>query len=413
MEIIQATFFREKHMSIICQHRFLLIQLVLLLGVMTASQIPSIASAAMPPAIPATLDDDASIELALKQAQLRKAIADADRAELLARAPLATTALPGALETKNFGAAGLVKAFDLARELAADVCTALPANRPTVLYDPGAAQGVVAARTVADGIHRLDADLAAQNRHLQTVIERHQPLDARAMAPLLPALVPATVKAVADLSALFKTDVTATGIAYGDGARALFATALAQSCGTRIAGLGNGYLGELDLARHDRLAASVQALGTLRAQYAQRIALVDRLADAAKGDAKKDLAATVQAAAALLKAADSFIESLRAGEASEKSPLFNAARYLGYAERTAGALVLDFDLRLEGLSIVKDNLFTGQHLRLSGVAFLWYRLHQPNGVVLQARALRRVAEPIDVDLRGHAADGAFWQDAGR
>jgi hypothetical protein len=111
-----------------------------------------------------------------------------------------------------------------------------------------------------------------------------------------------------------------------------------------------------------------------------------------------------------LKTADAFHESLRAGEASDKSPLFIAARYLGLAERSAGALVLDVDLRLEGLTLVRGNVFTGDRLNLSSVALLWYRLHEPDGRLLRADALRRVSRPVAVDLRGQA-DGQFWDDA--
>jgi hypothetical protein len=88
--------------------------------------------------------------------------------------------------------------------------------------------------------------------------------------------------------------------------------------------------------------------------------------------------------------------------------LFNAARYLGYATRTKGMLVLDFDLRLEGMTIVKDGLFTGQRLRLSAVAFLWYRLHEPDGRLRLAKAVRRMAAPVEVDLRGERVNGDFW-----
>jgi hypothetical protein len=70
--------------------------------------------------------------------------------------------------------------------------------------------------------------------------------------------------------------------------------------------------------------------------------------------------------------------------------------------------VLDVELRLEGLSIVKENLFSGQQLRLSGVAFLWYRLHEPDGRLLGAEVLRRISRPVEVDLRGGAADDEFW-----
>jgi hypothetical protein len=53
-------------------------------------------------------------------------------------------------------------------------------------------------------------------------------------------------------------------------------------------------------------------------------------------------------AGALLKTVDAFIDSLKAGETGDRSPLYNAARHLGYAARTEGAPVQDVDLRLEG-----------------------------------------------------------------
>jgi hypothetical protein len=70
--------------------------------------------------------------------------------------------------------------------------------------------------------------------------------------------------------------------------------------------------------------------------------------------------------------------------------------------------VLDFDLRLEGMTIVKDGLFMGQKLRLSGVAFLWYRVHEPDGTLRIADAVRRITRPVEVDLRGEDANGEFW-----
>ncbi|HBI68260.1 MAG TPA: hypothetical protein DDZ22_04340 [Massilia sp.] len=221
-------------------------------------------------------------------------------------------------------------------------------------------------------------------------------------------MVPALVRAGADTAALFKSDVTASGIAYGDGARALFVSALAESCPQRFAGLGNGYLGELDPAQHERLFGRLRTLATHRAEYANRIAQLQKLADAAKGEDKKELAGVAGAAGAVLKTVDAYIDSLEPGETGERSPLYNAARYLGYASRTAGVPVLDFDLRLEGMSIVRDKLFTGQTLRLSGVALLWYRLHAADGSLRLAKTVRRIARPIEVDLKGEAAGGAFW-----
>jgi hypothetical protein len=63
------------------------------------------------------------------------------------------------------------------------------------------------------------------------------------------------------------------------------------------------------------------------------------------------------------------------------------------------------------MTIVKDGLFSGQKLRLSGVAFLWYRLYSPDGSLRLADAVRRITEPVEVDLRGEDAGGEFWGQA--
>jgi hypothetical protein len=348
---------------------------------------------------------------AQREAEARKAIAEAERAELLARLPPSTSKpLAGSIDTKQFGAAGLARAFDLAHGLAGELCAALPAEPRTAVYEAPAVQGILAARLVADALARYNEDLGRQNRELQQVIEAHTPQGTQAGALPLAALaaIPATVKAAADLSALFKSDAGAQGIAYGEGARGLFVTALAQRCPDKVAGLGSGYLGELDGRQYDALLAKVRALAVQRGEFANRLAILQKLLDNAKGDEKKVLAAVAAAGGALLKTVDGFVDSLKAGEAGDKSPLFNAARYLGYAAHTSGMLVLDFDLRLEGMTIVKDSLFTGQRLRLSAVAFLWYRVHEPNGSLRMANAVRRVAKPVEVDLRGEEANGDFW-----
>lgn len=345
------------------------------------------------------------------EAEARQALAQAERAELLARLPPAQSkALAGSVDTRQFGAAGLVRAFDLARELAATLCARLPAGRTAALYDPATSQGMVAARTVDTALTRFSGDMAERNKALQRYLDTQRPPGSSAAALPLAVLtvVPATVRAGADIAALLRSDVSATGIGYGEGARSLFASALAQSCPERISGLGAGYLGELDWARYEKLLGRLNALAVHRAAFAQRIAELQVLLDAAKGEQKKEMTAVSQAALAQLKVVDAFVDSLKAGEASDRSPLFNAARFLGYSERTAGSLVLDAELRLEGMSIVKESLFTGQHLRLSGVAFLWYRLHEPDGRLLAAETLRRISRPVEVDLRGEGAPDAFW-----
>ena len=359
----------------------------------------------------------ATLELRILEARADAALAEheaemreAERAALLARMPPAgSRPLEGKLDTRQFGAAGLVRAVDLARGLAAEVCAALPPDARTVVHDPVTSAGVIAARGVSDALLRLADELARRNKDMQAYIDARTPPGAfgGTLAVAL-TVVPGVLRASADSAALFKTDVTASSLAYGEGTRGLFVSALAEACPQRIAGLGGGYLGELDPLQHERLLGKLRSLATHRADYANRIATLQKLLEAAKGDEKRDMANVATAAGAVLKAVDAFIDSLRAGESGEKSPLSNAARYLGYAARTEGAHVLDFDLRLEGMSIVKDNLFTGQKLRLSAIALLWYRVHAADGSVRLARTVRKMAEPVEVDLRGEMAGGAFW-----
>ena len=73
--------------------------------------------------------------------------------------------------------------------------------------------------------------------------------------------------------------------------------------------------------------------------------------------------------------------------------------------------MLDFDLRLEGMTVVKDALFTGQKLRLSGVVFHWYRVHEPDGTLRLADAVRRNSRPVEVGLRGDGVNGDFFGSA--
>ena len=79
----------------------------------------------------------------------------------------------------------------------------------------------------------------------------------------------------------------------------------------------------------------------------------------------------------------------------------------------SGAMVLDFDLRLEGMTVMKQNMFTGQHLRLSGVALLWYRIYETNGTLWAANSVRRISAPVEVDLRGKDGAGEFWDGSAR
>lgn len=111
---------------------------------------------------------------------------------------------------------------------------------------------------------------------------------------------------------------------------------------------------------------------------------------------------------ALLKTVDAFIDSHRAGEPGDRSPLFNAARYLGYAAHRghAGA-----GLRpaAGGNDDREGHLVHGPEAPPVGSGdFLWYRVHEPDGTLRVADTVRRISRPVEVDLRGDDLDGDFF-----
>jgi hypothetical protein len=343
-----------------------------------------------------------------KEAETKKAIAEAERAEALAKLPPTDTkALAGSINTEKFGAAGLVKAIDLLQELAAHVCKETEGLGPIAIYDPTTTQGVVAARLVQSEITRTTDDLKKQRERIDKAIGAQAKV---LEAPLLAvAGVTAGIKSIADLASLFKSNITAVGSSFGDGTKSFFSTAIAQKCPSgKVTGLGTGYLGELDTANYSSLRNMMNDLLVAKDDFAQSVAAAKKAADAEKEPKKTELNALVTAANALSKQVDGFIDSLKPNDITDKSPLYNAARYLTYAKRTEGSNILDFDLRLEGLAITKDNIFTGQKLRLSGIAFLAYRLYASDGTLLKGEVLRRMSPPVEVDLAGKGTESDFW-----
>jgi hypothetical protein len=142
--------------------------------------------------------------------------------------------------------------------------------------------------------------LATMSYPVHGRIGRSDPLTAQrkaetraAIAFTLLTAAPATLKGGADLT---KTDVSSEGIAYGDGARGQFATAMGAAVRTISGGSVRAVL------------ASWRAGSTPPCSRA-----------CVRWRAHEDL--------------DAFIDSLRAGNADERSPLFSAARYLDHAAR--------------------------------------------------------------------------------
>jgi len=328
-----------------------------------------------------------------------------------------TKALDGKVNTEKFGAVGLVKAFDLAVDLARETCTKLGKEVPFAIYDATSTYGVVNARIVKQSISSLTKNVDEQKNRIngyldETVLSSNRKLSA--VAPLVAlAGITSGIKAVADLSALFKTNITAVGTTYGDSTRNLFISALAEasketSSNCQITGLGAGYIGELHKNEYEDLLKSVRSLVNTRKDFSDSIAAVQKRAKDEKDPKKTELTELATDATVLLKQTDAFLESLKISEVSDKSPLYNAARYLRYASLIGNSNILDFDLRLEGLTITKESVWGGQHVRLSGIAFLWYRLYQQDGTLISAKTLRKVTKPVDIDLRGKDIEDNFW-----
>jgi len=359
------------------------------------------------------LQATADLQIKQKEAESRKAIADAEKAEFAVKLPATETkSLAGKINTEKFGAAGLVKAFDLARELSKEVCTELKSSGSTFsIYDATITQGIVAARLQIEGIDKFTNDLNAQNKILENNIDAGIVSKGSQKFGFLLGLGAATtgMKAVADFAALAKQDVTIVSSSYGAGTRGLFISAVAENCQDQVVGLGIGYMGDLDLAKYRILTDKVRALVSARSLFSENITKFSNQVEATKGDAKEPLSKLLAASTTLLKTADSFIDGLKIGDGTDKGPLYNAARYLSYSDRIAKSNILDFDLALEGMTITKDSIFTGQRLSLSAVALFWYRLHSTDGALLKARTIRRITPPIRVDLKGEDAPSDFWK----
>jgi hypothetical protein len=341
-----------------------------------------------------------------KEAEARKAEADAEKGEVLAKIPpTKIEALPGSIDAKNFGAAGLIVAIDLAKALAPRLCGVIDQGQTALVYDATTISGITSARL-------LDTQLALFQDSLNKALQEKDDTKARSLFEMGigmgAAVATGTIKAVADLASLFKTNITVSKTDFTE-AKSLLLTAMANNCPEKLTSLGFGYMGELDTTEFDGLRTKALKLLNDRAQLESRITGIKKKLDDEKDAAKKKVLQTqFEDLSAVGKLVDGFIAVLRPNEINDKSPLPVAAKFLALSKRTANSNVFDIDLKLEGLTIIKENIFTGQKLRLSATAITWYRLHEKAGKVVKAGVWREIAKPVQVDLRGDDADNAFW-----
>jgi hypothetical protein len=348
---------------------------------------------------------------ALSDLTIRQKQAEARRAEAEARIPpTQAKALSGAIDIKQFGAAGRVVAVDLAQDLAKELCEriqAAPGVGKVAIFDAQTASGVVAARTLEKQMQLLSAGLQGA---LSAPAERAA--KAFAAPGFDAAIATGTIKAFADLASLFKTDVSVTNTSFPD-SKAFFVTAMASTCGERLASLGTGYLGELDSTGMDELVDKTLAIlkdrEALQARIDEVKAKFAKEKDAARKSALQSRLGNLNAVA---KQVDDFLDGIKPGQASDKSTLVIASRYLAESKRVSHAKVLDLSISLEGLSIVRNNFFTGQKLRLSATGIVSYRIQELDGALVTAGVMRRMAKPVSVNLRGNALNDRFWNDGG-
>lgn len=351
---------------------------------------------------------DALSDLGIRQkaAEAKKAEAEAEKGEILAKLPATKIdALSGSIDAKNFGSAGLIVAIDLAKELAPRLCEVVDEGQTVLVYDAATISGIISARM-------LDTQLALFQDSLDTALQEKD--DSKAVKlfsmgiGMGAAVATGTIKAAADLASLFKTNIVVSKTDFTE-AKSLLLTAMANSCPKKLVSLGFGYVGELDTAEFDGLRTKALRLLNDRARLEIRIVGVKKKLDDEKDAAKKKVLQTqFDNLSSVGKLVDGFIVVLKPNELSDKSPLSVAAKYLTLSKRAANSKVFDIDFKLEGLTIIKENIFTGQKLRLSATAITWYRLHERTGQIVKGGVWREIAKPVQVDLRGDAAANTFW-----
>jgi len=297
-------------------------------------------------------------------------------------------------------------------------------------------------KTVADGI----ASAFVMREQLGFLINAHRtatsPQAPDTAARIAPALalgaMTTVVKATADFASLFKTNVV-TGKQDLTDAKVLFLTMLAGNCKEKILFVPGGYVGELDLRKFHELNDSVTDL--LKARYGTDRVNEDKKSELARGkvaekttqeqitalekkgggssdEEKRELVALrnlLQQRAAtnqnlvrqtsalddLIKQTDAFLQGLKASDPAGSGPLLAAARFLGLADLTGdpAVKVLDIDVKAEGVTVLKDGLFTGQRLRITGAAIISYRLMNKSGRIERAQVIPVRADFVQLELR--------------
>ncbi len=342
-------------------------------------------------------------------AESKKVQAEAERDSILAQLPpTKTEALSGDIDAQNFGAAGLIVAVDLAKKMAPCLCDAIGQGQTVLIYDATTISGIISAQVLDN---QLDWFLSKLNDALKDkkqttpVTDGTKGISLSIVTGL--AVAAGTTKSLADLTSLFKTNITVSKTDF-TGAKSLFLTSMASSCPEKITSLGEGYEGELDTAEFEKLRKKSMDIQQSKVKLENKITEVKKQLEKANSNQKMLLQKEFDDLSALGIIVNEFISIIKPYETSDKSPLPIAAKYLTLSNRSLNSYILDIDVKLEGLTILKKNIFTGQKLRLSATAITWYRLYDKSGKIIKAGVSREMAKPVKVNLCGNKVNDDFW-----
>lgn len=378
-------------------------------------------------------EDLASIEqskarIDKEEALKREAIANAEKAESAARFPAGSTSSPtGAVQgLDKIGLAANVLTIDLAQDVAKSVCSTLersellgaaPANRTVVLYNQTIFDQMSASRLLLEQLDWLEGDIqeaskAASARKSEPttpgtprVPNRIVP---RALATTALVALTGSIRAFADLSSLAKTTVGLANSTLGpDVGQAVFVTALQKSCKDNFVSL-EGYIGDFPSGTVKAARERISALYTERDTVLQdRDQLKAGLAKRPPDDREKTQI-YINDLTTLLTQTEGFLTALKPFETSAASPLMSALKYKALSERISRHHVLEVKYLTEGLSVTRENMFTGQKLYLSATSVLWYRVMDREGNVKLADVQRRIVTPMFLDVKGKSPKDDFF-----
>lgn len=348
----------------------------------------------------------------------KKKQADVEKAELKAKLPETTaTPLAGGVGTEGMKLLALEPIVRKLDEAAGRLCqTSAPDH--LLIFDRSLVDGIVSARLLEAQIE----DLINANRNIvgasPAPVKGQPTVTPKTAALLAVGAVTTGIKAVADLTALFKTNVT-TGTIDLTEPKQIFHTMLAGHCGPRILAIPGSYVGELDdsalNAMLDKVKDLVAAQGdTSELADKKRRAITKHNATLKKAEEAKNkdliavtkvqLEAEQDALAPLdevLKQSDAFLLSLKTTDTTGTGPLVLASRFRALEARLKkqNTVMIEIDVRAEGVTVVKDNIFTGQKLRIAGAAILSYKVLNIDGSIKFAKVEPLTTPFTEFDLR--------------